>query len=144
MDRVHGFEKRAPRIDLRRPAVLVDAAGGESSVIILDVSSGGFRLELTELPRIGELVTLRVEHGEEFAAQIRWALGDQAGGVFLAAVDHEHWRVEGSAMPNDGHDDRRTSDDRRKDDRRQEADRRQVPRDGDRRRGDRREGDRRG
>jgi hypothetical protein len=75
MDRVQGFDKRARRIDLRRPAVLIDATGGESSVIILDVSSGDFRLELTELPRIGELVTLWVEHGEEFPAQPLGARG---------------------------------------------------------------------
>lgn len=87
MARVEGFNKRAPRIDLRRPALLVDSDGNASTVTILDVSSGGFRLEVAESPRIGEFVTLRVERGEEFPAQIRWALGDEAGGVFLAAVN---------------------------------------------------------
>jgi len=89
MARVHGFSKRAPRVDLRRPAILVDSDGRESEVIILDVSSGGFRLEVSDGPRIAEFVTLRVEHGVEFAAQIRWALGDQAGGVFLTPVKLE-------------------------------------------------------
>ena len=89
MARVEGFSKRAPRVDLRRPAVLINSDGVETPVTILDVSSGGFRLEVAESPRIAEFVTLRVEHGEEFPAQIRWALGDQAGGVFLTAVSVE-------------------------------------------------------
>lgn len=91
MGREQGFIKRGPRVDLRRPAVLVDSAGDEFGVIILDVSSGGFRLEVTESPRIAEFMTLRVERGAEFPAQIRWALGDQAGGVFLAPVNFEDW-----------------------------------------------------
>ena len=41
---------------------------------------------MTEAPRIAEFVTLRVEHGQEFASQIRWALGNEVGGVFLDAV----------------------------------------------------------
>ena len=91
MGREQGFSKRAARVDLRRPAVMVDSDGRQTGVIILDVSSGGFRLEVTESPRIGEFVTLRVEHQAEFEAQIRWALGNEAGGVFLAAVNTEDW-----------------------------------------------------
>ena len=89
MARVEGFSKRAPRVDLRRPALLIDSDGNHFTVTILDVSSGGFRLEVADSPRIGEFVTLRVEHGVEFPAQIRWALGDQAGGVFLTQVNVE-------------------------------------------------------
>ena len=90
MPRVRDFNKRAPRIDVRRPAVLINSDGGVAGVVILDVSSGGFRLKVEELPRIGELVKLRVDK-EEFPAQIRWALGDEAGGVFLASVDYADW-----------------------------------------------------
>jgi hypothetical protein len=46
MARVRDFSKRAPRVDIRRIAVLVDADGGEAGVVILDVSSGGFRLKV--------------------------------------------------------------------------------------------------
>jgi PilZ domain-containing protein len=88
MVRPPGIVKRAPRVDIRRAAVLVSADGGEADVVILDISSGGFRLKVEECPKIGEFVTLRVEHGEEFPAQIRWALGAEAGGVFLAPVDY--------------------------------------------------------
>ena len=95
MARIRGFNKRAPRIDLRRPAVLINADGVSSDVTILDVSSGGFRLEVSDIPRIGEFVTLCVEHQEQFPAQIRWALGTEAGGVFLAPVDHIEWGEAG-------------------------------------------------
>lgn len=91
MARVGDFNKRAPRIDVRRSAVLINSDGVEAGVVILDVSSGGFRLKVEELPRIGELITLRVEKSDEFPAQIRWALGDEAGGVFLAPVNYSDW-----------------------------------------------------
>jgi len=91
MARLGDFNKRAPRIDVRRSAVLVNSDGIEAGVVILDVSSGGFRLKVEELPRIGELVTLRVDKSDEFAAQIRWALGDEAGGVFLTPVNYSNW-----------------------------------------------------
>jgi hypothetical protein len=86
-----GLNKRAPRIDLRRPAVLINSDGVEADVVILDVSSGGFRLEATETLHIGEFVRLRVEHRDEFPVQIRWVLGSQAGGVFLTSVDFDAW-----------------------------------------------------
>ena len=89
MARVEGFSKRAPRVDLRRPAVLINSDGVETPVTILDVSSGGFRLEISEGPRIGEFVTLQVDRGDAFEAQIRWVLGSEAGGVFLTAVSVE-------------------------------------------------------
>ena len=91
MARLGDFNKRAPRIDVRRSAVLIDSDGVEAGVVILDVSSGGFRLKVEELPRIGELVKLRVDKSDEFSAQIRWALGDEAGGVFLTPVDYSDW-----------------------------------------------------
>jgi hypothetical protein len=91
MARVRDFSKRAPRIDIRRTAVLVNSDGGEAGVVILDVSSGGFRLKVEELPRIGEMVTLRVDKSEEYPAQIRWALGDEVGGVFLTPVNYSDW-----------------------------------------------------
>lgn len=91
MARTPGIIKRAPRVDVRRRVLLINSDGAESPATILDVSSGGFRLEVTETPRIGEHVTLKVERGEPFPAQIRWALGSEAGGVFLAPIDWEKW-----------------------------------------------------
>lgn len=88
MGRVPGFIKRAPRIDHERNAVLIDATGNARAVTILDVSSGGFKLRADDLPGIGEHVRLRVDGSGEIEAQIRWAVGDQAGGVFLTPVDY--------------------------------------------------------
>lgn len=91
MVRTPGKNERAPRLDLRRPAVLIDSDGVATDVLILDVSSGGFRIEVAEPPRIGEQATLRVERSEEFPVEIRWALGKEAGGVFLSPIDSERW-----------------------------------------------------
>lgn len=145
MGAVRGFTKRAPRIDVRRPAVMIDSDGRISNVTILDISSGGFRIEVFEAPSIDEIVTLRVEHGDEFPAQIRWALGDEVGGIFLTCADRDEGETGGSSMADgeNGADDRRTGEERRKDDRRQGEKRRKGPREGDRRQGDRRQGDRR-
>lgn len=83
--------KRPPRVDLRRPAVMIDSDGNATSVIILDVSATGFRVEVSEPPRIDEFVTLKADRCPDFAGQICWALGDQAGGIFLTPVDNDHW-----------------------------------------------------
>ena len=149
MGRVQGFNKRAPRVDLRQPAVMVDSDGSAWDVTILDVSSGGFRLQVPESPRIGEFVTLNVGRDEHYEAQIRWALGDQAGGVFLTAVGIDEWQDGESTMGanQSGDGDRRKGDDRRQDERREGSERREtrgaVARDADKRQGERRSGDRR-
>jgi hypothetical protein len=87
MRRGRDFGKRAPRVDLRRRAVLINSDGVESDVIILDVSRGGFRLEIAEVLAHGECVRLRVERGQEFSAQILWTMGNEAGGVFAEPID---------------------------------------------------------
>lgn len=68
-------------------AVLVLSDGCERPVTMIDVSSGGFRLRSDETLPIGEHVFLRVQRYGDFPAQIRWALGDEAGGIFLAPVE---------------------------------------------------------
>ena len=78
---------RPPRIDLRRSAALINSDGVQVAVVILDVSRSGFRVEVLDDLRVGERVTLLAEHGERIPAEIRWALGKEAGGMFLASVD---------------------------------------------------------
>ena len=87
MGRVPGFIKRAPRIDYGRSGTLVDSTGAEQEVEVLDISSAGFKLHVSTLPRIGAIVTLRVDGSPDMAAQVRWAVGDSAGGVFLDPID---------------------------------------------------------
>lgn len=87
MTRIPGFIKRARRVDLRRSVTLINSDGTAFDAVILDLSSEGCRLEVSESPRIGERVTLRDERGREFAAQIRWALGNEAGAAFLSPAN---------------------------------------------------------
>ena len=86
MGRIPGHVPRGHRIEVAHEATLVTADGSEHSVTITDVSSGGFRLQTPETLRIGEHVFLRVPRYGDFPAQIRWALGSDAGGVFLEPV----------------------------------------------------------
>jgi hypothetical protein len=60
----------------------------EVDATVLDVSGDGFRLQVLEKLYIGELVSLRVDE-QLVPGQIRWVLGDEAGGAFLAPVDGE-------------------------------------------------------
>lgn len=139
------FSNRAPRVDLRRPAVLIDSDGNETQVTVLDLSARGFRLHVSESPRVAEKVTLRVERDQEFPAEIRWTLGNEAGGVFRAPPTEIGWNSsEGGAARMDRPDSQRGEDRREGVDRRQGPDRRQGGRTDDRRLGDRRKSDRRG
>lgn len=146
------FINRPPRVDLRREAVLIDSEGNASPVTILDVSATGFRVQVTEPPRIDELVTLRVDRCPDFEGQICWALGDEAGGIFLIPVDPDRWTAQTAeeiGMTADKQDrdgaERRQGEDRREgEDRRWDEDRRHGGRtDNGRREVERRQGDRR-
>lgn len=77
------FGERPPRVAAMHDALLIDSDGGQLPVVITDISARGFRLRTSETLMIGEKVTLRVEKYGDFRAQIRWALGYQAGGAFL-------------------------------------------------------------
>lgn len=79
--------KRAPRVDGQHEALLVDSKGRLYPVKILDISSSGFKLWADETFQIGEYVGLRVSKYGEFSAQIRWALGNEAGGEFLDPIE---------------------------------------------------------
>ena len=87
VNRIPGEISRAARVSVLQDAVLVLADGSEHFVKITDVSSGGFRLSASETLPIGQHVFLRVQRYGDFPAQIRWALGHEAGGVFLQPVE---------------------------------------------------------
>jgi hypothetical protein len=76
------YEPRAFRLAINHPAVLVRADGAESSVTITEVSQTGFRLKAPQVPRAGERVIFRGASGD-VPAEVRWAFGDAAGGMFL-------------------------------------------------------------
>ena len=81
-----GFIKRAPRVGTHFDAALVDSDGGKIPVIVTDISREGCRLETDGSLKIGEKVQLEVPRYGSFPAQIRWAMGKEAGAVFLEPV----------------------------------------------------------
>jgi len=82
MTNVQMHEPRPPRFGIHHPSILVRADGTETPVVIINISQSGFRLKMVETPLIGERVVLRGDVGD-VPAQIRWTLGDTAGGYFL-------------------------------------------------------------
>ena len=64
----------------------MDSAGRTYDVTVVDISSGGFRIETEETFRTGEYITLRVARNGNFPTQILWTLGKEDGGMFLEPV----------------------------------------------------------
>jgi hypothetical protein len=81
-----GQIKRAPRVDTNIDAKLTDSDGSSMEVVVLDISREGCRLEADGTLKIGEKIELHVPRYGTFPAQIRWALGKEAGAVFLEPV----------------------------------------------------------
>lgn len=81
-----GIDRRDRRIDARRSATLIDSDGSELAVTIVDISASGFRVETGNMLMVGEMVRLKVDKSGDFPAQIRWCLGQEAGGAFLDAA----------------------------------------------------------
>lgn len=81
-----GHIKRSPRVDTRFNATLVNSEGSKHAVVVTDISREGCRLETKELLKIGEKVQIEVPKYGTYPAQIRWALGNEAGAVFLEPV----------------------------------------------------------
>jgi hypothetical protein len=81
-----GYIKRSPRIDTAINASVTDSDGDTMSVVVIDISSEGCRMETKGLLKIGENVELNVGRYGSFPAQIRWALGNEAGAIFLEPV----------------------------------------------------------
>ena len=81
-----GEIKRGPRVATDLKAVLLRPSGEEIPAIITDISKDGFKLIAEAQLLIGERVDLRVPKAGDVPAQIRWSLGNEAGGVFLAPL----------------------------------------------------------
>jgi PilZ domain-containing protein len=81
-----GQVKRAPRVDTRFETRLTDSDGTMVDVVVVDISREGCRLETDGSLKIGERVEIEVPKHGCFPAQIRWALGNEAGAVFLSPV----------------------------------------------------------
>jgi hypothetical protein len=81
-----GFIKRAPRVDTKFDAALIDSDGGRIPVVVTDLSREGCRLETDGSLKIGERVQIEVPKYGTFPAQIRWAVNNEAGAVFLEPI----------------------------------------------------------
>ncbi|MEO7814330.1 MAG: PilZ domain-containing protein [Sphingomicrobium sp.] len=81
--REQGFIKRAPRVDTHIRGTVSDSDGEEIAVVVTDISREGCRLETDGSLMIGEEIEIRIDRYGRHRAQIRWALGDEAGAVFL-------------------------------------------------------------
>ena len=79
--------KRQTRIDVASKGVLIDSERVESEGDVLDLSAGGCRLKTDGTPIIGEHVRLKVGRIAEYPAQVRWALGNEAGLQFTGAAE---------------------------------------------------------
>ena len=82
-----GFIKRSPRVATNYKTSVTDSDGGTVPVVVTDISREGCRMETDGSLQIGEMVEINVGRLGTYPAQIRWALGNEAGAVFLRPVD---------------------------------------------------------
>jgi hypothetical protein len=74
---------RPARTDVNMRATLTTHDGRELNVKIRDLSGSGFRIEHSGELLAGDRVLLQAGRHGAVPAQIRWALGGEAGGQFL-------------------------------------------------------------
>ncbi|HET9811467.1 MAG TPA: hypothetical protein VFP53_07195 [Sphingomicrobium sp.] len=77
------YKPRATRISVRRSAVLIEPDGCRVDIVILNVSSAGFRLKSDAELVVGEEVEIQLPKLEPARAVIQWTQGREAGGIFL-------------------------------------------------------------
>ncbi len=81
-----GEIKRGPRVATDLKATLLRTDGQQIPVVITDISKDGFKLSTEAQLLIGERVDLSMPKTGDVPVQIRWAIGGEAGGVFLAPL----------------------------------------------------------
>ena len=80
------YRDRDPRVSVRCNAMLIEHDGCTVDVVIIDVSSTGFRLESLNELVAGEDVLLQSPKQHPVRARIQWTRGFEAGGIFLESV----------------------------------------------------------
>lgn len=83
MEGEHDNPQRSPRINVRMEGFLTTSDGYETSVVVIDVSVDGFRIESEDELLPGERVKLRVGKSPAQTGEIKWVIGNEAGGIFL-------------------------------------------------------------
>lgn len=75
------WRRRSPRIDVSW-SVTVECSMGEVRGEVVNVSAGGFRLRTASALEAGWDVALRFAKDAPVKGVIRWAAGNDAGGMF--------------------------------------------------------------
>jgi hypothetical protein len=80
-----GNSRRPVRIDVSLQATLTTSDNHVMTVRVRDLSAGGCRVDLPvgEELLVGEDINLVMDGDERLPGQIRWALGNEAGVIFL-------------------------------------------------------------
>ena len=81
-----GFIKRNRRVDTHLRGTVADSDGEQSIVVVIDISREGCRMETDGTLKIGEEIELHIDRYGVHRAQVRWALGKEAGAIFLDPV----------------------------------------------------------
>ena len=81
-----GFIKRAPRVDTHIRGTVEDSDGTTIAVVVTDISREGCRMEIDGMLTIGETIEIQIDRYGSYPAKVRWALGNEAGAVFLEPV----------------------------------------------------------
>jgi hypothetical protein len=73
-------------VTLNCAGLVTESDGCTLDVTIVDVSKSGFRLRSEEEFELGSTVTLQMREARPVRAEIRWACGHEAGGIFLDPI----------------------------------------------------------
>lgn len=79
-------DDRAPRVDTNLAATVTDSEGAIVSVVVLDISREGCRLQTEGELHVGERIAINVDRYGSYPAEVVWAKGSEAGVVFLEPV----------------------------------------------------------
>ncbi len=77
---------RERRVTLNRDAVVTESDGCSIEVVVVDMTQHNFRLRSVAELEVGSTVKLQMGDSRPVAAEIRWACGHEAGGVFLDPI----------------------------------------------------------
>lgn len=90
LDNDRGIVSRRPRRLHLKQECLVHPFQAQAVVALLeDVSLRGFRLSCRSFLLVGSQLVLEIPGLGQVAAQVRWALGGEAGGIFLSRIDED-------------------------------------------------------
>jgi hypothetical protein len=90
LDNERGLIHRRPlRLHVKQPCVVHPFGGPPVDALLEDVSRRGFRVSSNALLLVGSEVVLDVPGLGQIGAQIRWALGSEAGGIFRSRIDDD-------------------------------------------------------